>query len=74
MTENMLTNNKKRMKIPKDVIRIRKSKKDRYCNCQKDKDRDKKTNKDLQNTRQKSKDRGIQPDQKPRVNSGAPER
>jgi hypothetical protein len=32
MTENMLTNNKKSMKIPKDVIRIRKSKQDIYCN------------------------------------------
>ena len=62
MTENMLTNNKKSMKIPKNVIRIRKSKKDGYCNCQKNKDRDKRTNKDLQNTRQKTKDRGIQPD------------
>jgi hypothetical protein len=65
MTENMLTNNKKSMEMPKDVIRIGKSKKDRYCNCQKDKDKDNKTNKDLQNTRQKTKDR---------VNSGAPER
>ena len=27
MTQNMLTGNKKSMKIPKDVIRIRKSKK-----------------------------------------------
>ena len=62
MTENMLTNNKKSMKIPKGAIRIRKSKQDRYCNCQKDKDKDKKTNKDLQNTSQKTKDRGIQPD------------
>ena len=62
MTENMLTNNKKSMTISKDVIRIRKSKQDIYCNCQKDKDKDKKINKDLQNTRQKTKDRGIQPD------------
>ena len=62
MTENMLTYNKKSMKIPKDVIRIRKSKQDIYYNCQKDKDKDKKTNKDLQNTSQKTKDRGIQPD------------
>ena len=48
MTENILINNKKSMKIPKDVIRIRKSKQDIYCHCQKDKDKDKKTNKDLQ--------------------------
>ena len=62
MTENILINNKKSVKIPKDVIRIRKSKQDIYCNCQKDKDKDKKTNKDLQNTSQKTKYRGIQPD------------
>ena len=62
MTENMLTNNKKSMKIPKDVIRIRKSKKDRYSNCQKDKDKEKMPSKNLQNTSQKTKDRGIQPD------------
>jgi len=49
MTENMLTNNKKSMKITKDVIRIRKSKQDRYSNCQKDKDNDKMTSNDLQN-------------------------
>jgi hypothetical protein len=55
--------------VAKNVIRIRKSKKDGYCNCQKNKDRDKRTNKDLQNTRQKTKDRGIQPDWNPRMNS-----
>ena len=46
----MLTNNKKSMTMPKGVIRIRKSKKDRYSNCQKDKDKDKMTSNDLQNT------------------------
>jgi hypothetical protein len=45
--------------MPKGVIRIRKSKKDIYCNCQKEKDKDKKKNKDLQNTSQKTKDRAI---------------
>ena len=59
MTENMLTINKKSMKMPKSSIKIRKSKQDRYCNCQKDKDKDNKTNKDLQNTSQKTKDRAI---------------
>ena len=62
MTENMLTVNKKGMKVPKGAIRIGKSKQDIYCNWQKDKDKDKKTNKDLQNTSQKTKYRGIQPD------------
>ena len=56
MTENMLTINKKRMKMSKSSIKIRKSKQD---NCQKDKDKDKKTNKDIQNTSQKTKDRAI---------------
>ena len=43
----MLANNKKSMPMPKDAIRIRKSKKDRYSNCQKDKDKDKMTSNDL---------------------------
>ena len=32
MTENMIANNKKRLNISKEVIRIRKSKKDGQCN------------------------------------------
>ena len=55
--------------MTKDVIRIGKSKQDRYCNCQKDKDKDNKTNKDLQNTSQKTKDRAILSPIKPRMNS-----
>ena len=46
----MLTNNKKSMKMPKGAIRIGKSKKDRYSNCQKDKGKDKMTSKALQHT------------------------
>ena len=41
MTENMFTNNKNSMETPKDAIRIRKSKKDRDSNCQKENDRQK---------------------------------
>ena len=69
MTENMLTNNTKSMKMPKGAIRIRKSKQDIYCNCQKEKDKDKKKNKDLQNTSQKTKDRAILSPIKSRMNS-----
>jgi hypothetical protein len=61
------------MKIPKDVIRIRKSKPDIYCNCQKDKDKDKMTSKDLQNTSQKTKDRATLSPLKPGANSDAQE-
>ena len=39
MTENMFTSNKKSLKIPKGVVRIRKSKKDRQHNGQKEKDK-----------------------------------
>ena len=70
MTENMLTINKKCMKMPKGAIRIRESKKDRYS---KDKDKDKKTNTDLQNTSQKTKDRAILSPLKPRMNSDTQE-
>ena len=45
---------KKSLKIPKPIIRIRKSKKDRQHNSQKK--NDKLTNNDLQNTTQKTKD------------------
>jgi hypothetical protein len=45
MTENMLTINKKSMKMPKGAIRIGKSKQDTYL--QKDKNKDKKINKIL---------------------------
>jgi len=69
----MFTNNKKSLKIPKDVIRIRKSKKDRQHSCQKKKDKDKKTNKDLQNTSQKTKDRAILSQLKSRMNSDTQE-
>jgi len=61
------------MKIPKDVIRIRKSKKDRYSNCQKEKDKDRKTNKDLQNTSLKTKDRAMPSQLNPRMNSDTQE-
>ena len=50
MTENLLTNNKKSMKMPKGATIIGKSKKDRYSKCQNEKDKDKMTFKDLQNT------------------------
>jgi len=73
MTENMVTGNKKSMKITKDVIRIGKSKKDRYSNCQKDKDKDEMINKDLQNTSQKTKDRATLSQLKPGTNSDAQE-
>ena len=73
MTENMLTNNKKSMKIPKDVIRIRKSTTDRHSNCQKDKDKDEMINKDLQNTSQKTKDRATLSQLKTGTNSDAQE-
>jgi hypothetical protein len=43
MTENMITNNKKRLNISTEVIRIRKSKKDGQCNDQR-----KRTNSNLQ--------------------------
>ena len=69
----MLTDNKKSLKIPKDVIRIGKSKKDRYSNCQKDKEKDKMTNKDLQNTSQKTKDRATLSPLKPGTNSNTQE-
>ena len=69
----MLTNNKKSMKMPKSSIKIRKSKQDRYCNCQKDKDKDNKTNKDLQNTSQKTKDRAIPSPIQSRMNSDTEE-
>ena len=39
MTKNMFTSNKKSLKIPKGVVRIRKSKKDRQHNGQKKKDK-----------------------------------
>jgi hypothetical protein len=45
--------------MPKGAIRIRKSKKDRYSICQKDKDKEKMPSKNLQNTSQKTKDRAI---------------
>ena len=44
MTENLLTNNKKSMKMPKGATIIR------YSKCQNEKDKDKMTCKDLQNT------------------------
>jgi len=61
------------MKIPKGAIRIRKSKKDRYSNCQKEKDKDKKTNKDLHNISQKTKDQAILSPLKLRMNSDTQE-
>ena len=73
MTENMLTINKKSMKVPKSSTKIRKSKQDRYCNWQKDKDKDKKTNKDLQNTSQKTKDRATLSPLKSGMNSDTQE-
>ena len=54
-----------------EVIRIRKSKKNRQYNGQKK--RDKKTNNDLQNTTQKTKDRATLIHYKPEVNSDVPE-
>jgi hypothetical protein len=45
MTENMFTSNKKILKIPKGVVRIRKSKKDRPMAKRK------RTNNNLQNIR-----------------------
>jgi len=55
--------------MPKSSIKIRKSKQNRYCNCQKDRDKENKTNKDLQNTLQKTKDRAILSPIKSRMNS-----
>ena len=52
MTENMPKYNKKSLKIPKGVIRVRKSKKDGTHNCQ-----GKGTNNDLQSNTQNTKDR-----------------
>jgi hypothetical protein len=61
------------LRKPQDVISwIRKSKKDRQYNDQTKKN--KRTNNDLQNNTQKTKDRATRIDQqKPWVNSGAPE-
>ena len=81
MTENLLKNNKKSMKMPKGATIIGKSKQDRYSKCQnvgarycqKDKDKDKQTNKDLQNTSQKTKDRAILSPIKSRMNSDTQE-
>jgi hypothetical protein len=73
MTESMLKNNKKSMKMPKGAIRIRKSKKDRYSNCQKDKDKEKMPSKNLQNTSQKTKDRAMLSPIQSRMNSDTQE-
>ena len=73
MTENMLKNNKKSMKMPKGAIRIGKSKKDRYSNCQKDKDKEKMPSRNLQNTSQKTKDRAILSPIQSRMNSDTQE-
>ena len=59
MTENMLTINKKSIKMPKGAIRIGKSKQDTYLQLPKGQEQDKKTNKYKQNTSQKTKDRAI---------------
>jgi hypothetical protein len=54
MTENMLTINKKSMKMPKGAIRIGKSKQDTYLQLPKGQEQ---RQKDKQNTSQKTKDR-----------------
>jgi len=52
MTENMPKYNKKSLKIPKGIIKVRKSKMDGQHNCQ-----GKGTSNDLQNNTQNTKDR-----------------
>jgi hypothetical protein len=70
MTENMLTINKKSMKMPKGAIRIGKSKQDTYLQLPKGQEQ---RQKDKQNTSQKTKDRAILSQLKSRMNSDTQE-
>jgi hypothetical protein len=70
MTENMLTINKKSMKMPKGAIRIGKSKQDTYLQLPKGQEQ---RQKDKQNTSRKTKDRAILSQLKSRMNSDTQE-